>query len=279
MPTWRPTSKARPCSSQPKNQGLTEFLPVSSSGHLILVPWFFGWEEHGLAFDVGLHVGTTLALLVYFWRDWARMAFAAAGDLRRHAHHVRAHSPDAQLVWYILIGSVPAGLAGILFGDAIEEHVRQPWLIAVMLVLVGLVMLVTDRRARRERTLGSITVTDAILVGIAQAIALIPGVSRSGATISVGLARGLDREAAARFAFLLGTPAFVGAAILKLPDLAGSSGSEYGQLGVGLTVSALTGILVIHFLMRFLRRYGLVPFVVYRFGLAALVAVVGLARM
>jgi undecaprenyl-diphosphatase len=247
-------------------QGLTEFLPVSSSGHLILVPWFFNWPDQGLAFDVGLHLGTLLALLLYFWRDWVGMARSTLGDLRARTP-TSALSPQSRLLGLIVIGSVPAGVAGLLFNDWIEANVREPWLVAVLLIVMGFAMLAAEAVSQRTRTMGQIGLLDAVLIGAAQACALIPGVSRSGATISMGLVRNLDREAAARFAFLLGTPAFVGAALLKSQDLAAESSSELGALAAGFACSFITGIAVIHFLLRFLRQRSLMTFVVYRWGL------------
>ena len=255
-------------------QGLTEFLPISSSGHLILIPRLFGWEDQGLAFDVGLHVGTMLALLAYFWRDWWRMGISTLGDMGRERVNVRAYRPDSRLLLLIVLGSVPAGVVGLLFSDWIEEHVRQAWLVAVMLAVAGTVMLIADRFSERMRHMHSLGVRDAVLIGLAQATALIPGVSRSGATMSMALFLHLRRDDAARFAFLLGTPAFVGAALLKLGDLSGQSGNEWGQLAVGLATSAVVGFLVIHYLLRFLRTRTLLTFVVYRYAVAAITLVV-----
>ncbi len=251
-------------------QGLTEFLPVSSSGHLILVPALFKWPDQGLAFDVALHLGTLLALLVYFARDWARMATTGAADAFRHRLDVRSYDDHSRLLLLIALGSIPAAIVGILFDDWIEENVRQAWLVAVMLAGVGAIMFVADRRARLNRRLDSIGPVDAILIGLAQACALIPGVSRSGATITVGLFRGFSRDSAARFAFLLGTPAFLGAGLLKLPDITEASGSEWGELAAGFACATVVGFLSIHYLLRFLRTNTLIPFVVYRFGVAAI---------
>jgi undecaprenyl-diphosphatase len=255
-------------------QGLTEFLPVSSSGHLILVPWFFGWDDQGLAFDVGLHIGTLLALLLYFWREWRGMLTSAWRDARLRTPRT-ALAPQSRLFWLIVAGSVPTAIAGGLFNRQIEDHLREPWLIGVLLIVVGGVMLLADRLSRRKRALPDLNLRDALLIGTAQAIALLPGVSRSGATISMGLARHLDREAAARFAFLLGTPAFVGAALLESGDLLTGSAGGYGEMAIGLAASFVTGIAVIHFLLRFLRTRSLLTFVVYRWvlGVVTLVAV------
>lgn len=259
-------------------QGVTEFLPVSSSGHLILIPALFNWPDQGLAFDVGLHLGTLTALLVYFWRDWWGMATSALRDLARHGARVRLHRSESQLLWLIALGTIPAGVAGLLLDDWIEENVRQPWLVAAMLASVGAVMFVADRRARLQRTVADIGVVDAAIVGVAQACALIPGVSRSGATITAGLFRGLSRGDSARFAFLLGTPAFVGAALVKAPDLAESDG-QLLELGFGFGCSAFVGLLAIHFLLRLLRTRTLVPFVLYRFGVAAVTLVIAGIRI
>lgn len=250
-------------------QGLTEFLPISSSGHLVLVPKLFGWDDQGLAFDVGLHVGTMLALLAYFWRDWLRMAVATVGDVVRERRHVSAYGDDSHLFLLIALGSIPAAAVGLLFADWFEEHAREPWLVAVMLAVMGTVMLIADRISRRDRTMSTISVRDAVIIGLAQAIALIPGVSRSGATMSAGLFLNLSRDTAARFAFLLGTPAFAGAAFVEAGNLSGQSGSAWAQLIIGLVTSAVVGVLVIHYLLRFLRTRSLLPFVSYRYGVAA----------
>lgn len=260
-------------------QGLSEFLPISSSGHLILVPALFRWPDQGLSFDVGLHLGTLLALLLYFWRDWVTMFRSGLVDLKVNQLQMRRYRPESQLLWLLALGSVPAAVAGLVFNHWIEENVRQPWLIAITLAAVGTIMLVADRRSRRDREIGSIGVADAVLIGLAQACALIPGVSRSGATMSMGLFRNLSRDAAARFAFLLGTPAFVGAAALKSKDLAGSSGREFGELAIGFTCSAIVGFVVIHLLLRYLRTRSLLPFVVYRYGVAALTLLIAAIRV
>ena len=260
-------------------QGLSEFLPISSSGHLILVPALFKWPDQGLSFDVGLHIGTLAALLVYFWRDWFTMISSGLRDLGRHGFRMREYERPSQLLWLLALGSVPAVVVGLLFNDWLEENMRQPWLIALTLAGVGTVMLFAERLGRRERTIGSIGVRDAILIGLAQACALVPGVSRSGATMSVGLFRGLDRDSAARFAFLLGTPAFVGAALLKAKDLGGESSRELAQLGVGMAVSAVVGFAAIHLLLRYLRTRSLMPFIYYRYAVAVITLVIAAIRV
>ena len=260
-------------------QGLSEFLPISSSGHLILVPALFKWPDQGLAFDVGLHIGTLLALLGYFWRDWWRMGTAWLRDVRSHQLRLREHSEHSQLLWLIVLGSVPTAVVGILFNDWIEENLRQPWLVAIALAGVGAVMLVADRRSKCERELGSLNAVDVVLIGLAQSVALFPGVSRSGATLTMGLFRDFTRAAAARFAFLLGTPAFVGAAVLELSDLNTLSNEDTLELLIGFAFSAVVGFLVIHYLMRFLRTHTLMPFILYRFGVAALTLIIGAIRV
>lgn len=260
-------------------QGLTEFLPISSSGHLILVPALFRWPDQGLAFDVGLHLGTLLALLVYFWRDWYVMFLQGFRDFRAHTLRVASYGPESRLLALLALGSIPTAIVGLLFEDSIEENVRQPWLVAIMLAVVGTVMLIADRRSRLDRTSGDVGVKDILLIGLAQATALIPGVSRSGATITMGLFRHLTRNDAARIAFLLGTPAFVGAGALQASELFGGEDISTGPLIAGFATSAVVGFLAIHFLLRYLRTRSLLPFVLYRYGAAALTLVIALIRV
>jgi undecaprenyl-diphosphatase len=260
-------------------QGLSEFLPISSSGHLILVPALFKWPDQGLSFDVGLHVGTLVALLAYFARDWVRMLSAGLRDLGSNGLRLRLHRRESQFLWLLALGSVPAAAVGLFFNSWLEEHVRQPWLIAITLAAVGTAMLLAERFGRRSRGLDSIGKRDAVVIGLAQACALVPGVSRSGATMTAGLWLDLDRDSAARFAFLLGTPAFMGAALLKSKDLSGESSRALGDLAVGATVSALVGFAAIHFLMRYLRSRSLLPFVLYRYGVAAFTLVIAALRV
>ena len=260
-------------------QGLAEFLPISSSGHLILVPALFKWPDQGLSFDVGLHVGTLLALLLYFWRDWLRMIRSGLLDLKDHGLVMRKYTEDSQLLWLLALGSVPAAVVGVLFNHWFEQNVRQAWLVALTMGGVGFILFLADRIGRRERTLSSLGVLDAVIIGCAQACALVPGVSRSGATMSAAMFRNFGRSDAARFAFLLGTPAFIGAALLKSKDLAHESSRQWGELGVGFVFSAVVGFLVIHWLLRFLRTRSLVPFAVYRWGVAILTLVIAGLRV
>lgn len=260
-------------------QGLTEFLPVSSSGHLILVPALFKWPDQGLAFDVGLHLGTLVALLLYFWRDWWVMATCGLRDLGQHSLRFRKYQPESQLLWLIVLGSVPTAIVGLLFNDWFEANVRQAWLVALTLAVVATIMLIADRTTSDSRTVRDIGIRDAVFIGVAQACALVPGVSRSGATISMALFRDFRRNDAARFAFLLGTPAFVGAALFKAADLRSEMDGDFAQLAVGFLASAFVGLAVIHFLLRYLQTRNLVPFVMYRYGAAILTLVIAAARV
>jgi undecaprenyl-diphosphatase len=259
-------------------QGLAEFLPISSSGHLILVPWLLGWPEHGLTFDLALHLGTSAALLVYFWRDWINLARAV---LRGLTDAKARASTEWRLAWYIVLGCLPAAIVGVLFEDAIEATFRQPILIASLLIVFGLVLLAADRMGARSRELGRITMTDAIVIGLAQVLALMPGVSRSGITMTAGLFRGLDRAAAARFSFLLSAPITIAAALYKLRVLLKEppTGAETVAFIAGAAVAAIVGALAIGFLLRFLQRQPVDVFVWYRIAAGALViAVVLLGR-
>lgn len=257
-------------------QGLTEFAPVSSSGHLILVPWLFRWsilsnESLNKTFDVALHVGTFVGALAYFWRDIAKYLAAWARSIRRRA----VSTIDERLAWFLVIGTIPGALIGALFEDTIEEKLGQPWLIAVMLAGFGIVLYLVDRRARQGRGLDDLTLRDALLIGLAQAVALQPGVSRSGVTITAARGVGLGREAAARFSFLLSLPIIGGAGVYK--GLRLISGSEQmppgfgGKFAWGMVASAISGFAVIWGLLSYLRRRDFAPFVLYRLAAAAFV--------
>jgi undecaprenyl-diphosphatase len=242
-------------------QGLAEFLPISSSAHLILTPWFFGWPDPGLTFDVALHFGTLIAVAAYFWRDWLRLLAAAP----------RPRTPDGRLFWLLMVGAIPGGIAGVLLDDLAERALRAPLLIAGALALMGLVLLVADRWGRHERELHDIGLVDALLIGASQALAIVPGVSRSGITIAVARARGLERAAAARFSFLVGSPIILGAALFKLRDILRAPGVLSGPFLAGVAMAAVVGAITIGVLLRYVQRSGLGIFVVYRLLLAALV--------
>ena len=249
-------------------QGLSEFLPISSSGHLILVPHFLGWTDQGLAFDVAVHVGTLLAVVAYFRRQLFAMARAWFGSFAGGGM-----TPDARLAWCIVVGTIPVGIVGLLFSDLIEKMLRNPLFVAGTLSVFGLLMWLADRLGARKRDEYSVGWRDAILIGCAQALALMPGTSRSGVTMTMARSLGLTREAAARFSFLLAVPGIALAGGYELLQLLGEpDGSvDWSMMSLGLVVSAVTGYLCIHWLLKFIGRIGLAPFAFYRFALAALI--------
>ena len=268
-------------------QGLTEFLPVSSTAHLWLFPWLLGWKDPGLTFDVALHAGTLLAVLVYFWRYWVEMARLAAGLGGSGAAAPNAgatgHSASAdlrenpRLLWYLAIATIPGALAGWRFEHAAEEQLRSPIIIGTALIVIGLFMWAGDWLGRRERDLGHVGLLDSFLVGVAQALAVIPGVSRSGVTMTAGLFRKMKRETAARFSFLLSTPLIAGAALKKGLEIrhAGLPHDMRLPFLCGALVSALVGYLVIAVLIRYLERRTFKVFVVYRLVLGVILLVLG----
>ncbi|HET7767250.1 MAG TPA: undecaprenyl-diphosphatase UppP [Chloroflexota bacterium] len=252
-------------------QGLTEPLPVSSSAHLILLPWLLGWQEHSLTFDVALHMGTLAALLLVFWKDWLDLARAWLPG---------GAAVDRRMGLGLVAGTLPAAVIGLLFEDVIESSLRSPSLIAVVMVIASLLIFAADRLGRRRLSEEALSVPRALVIGAAQALALMPGVSRSGATISAGLALGLTREAAARYAFLLATPVTAGAGVFKLRDLleTGVPPDERAAFIAGITTSFVVGLFAIRFLLQYLRRYSLIAFVVYRVALALLVLALSFIR-
>jgi len=262
-------------------QGLTEFLPVSSSGHLILVPYLFGWADPfitSLAFSVMLHLGTLVALLVYFRADWLRLIPAGLAALRDRSF---AGDPDRKLAWLLVAATVPAAVVGFLFSDIFETGIREPALVAGTLVLGGVILFIADAVGGERRTVSDVTLPIATGIGVAQALALIPGISRSGISISAGRFAGLDRPSAARFAFLLATPITAGAIVFEARKLlTGEAGVpvETSALVVGLVASLVSGFAAIHFMLRYLRTRSLRIFVWYRFALAAIVVVVLVTR-
>src|SRR6185437_6604927 len=257
-------------------QGLTEFLPVSSSGHLIIVPALLGWDDpfiDSLAFSVMLHMVTLVALLVYFRDDWLRLIPAGLGAIRDRS---LGTDPDRKLAWLLVVATIPAVIAGVLLNDTIETAFRQPRLVAVTLVLGAAILFLADRLGSRSRQIESIGFPFAFGIGAAQALALIPGVSRSGISISAGLFGGLDRESAARFAFLMATPITAGAGLWELRKvLTGEAGVAIPivPLLAGMLAALVFGLLAIAVLLRYLRTHGLGVFIVYRLALAAVVLV------
>jgi undecaprenyl-diphosphatase len=258
-------------------QGLTEFLPISSSAHLILLPRWLGWADPGLAFDVALHSGTLVAVVLYFLKDWIELILAGFGfNYPRGASAARVQH-NRRLFWYLVIGTIPGAIVGFLFEKRIEESLRSPVPIAIAAMALGAVMWYADYAGRKDRPMEQTNFGDAISVGIAQALALFPGVSRSGITITESLFRGLTREASARFSFLLSTPIIAGAAAVELPKLvrlhhAGQMELPLSTLIISIAVSAVVGYSVIAFLLRYLQTKTLKIFVYYRFvfGIVAL---------
>ncbi len=254
-------------------QGATEFIPVSSTGHLIIVPWLFGWDDPGLTFDLATHVGTLVALLWFFWRDWAGIASSVAQWLIAPTRCSPQVKQTARMGLWILVGCIPAAIAGVLFNHIVEEKLRNPVIIAAATGLIAFVMLAADRLGRKERLFASTKLTDWAGIGLAQALALVPGVSRSGITISAGLGLGLERESAARCSFLLSAPVIAGAAALHLHK-AVSQGLSTAQIQMFLVASAaaaVVGYICIRFLLNFLRTRGLAVFVYYRIILAVII--------
>jgi undecaprenyl-diphosphatase len=259
-------------------QAATEFLPVSSTAHLILVPWLMGWEDHGLLFDIALHLGTLLAVLVYFAKTWIRLLFLALG---RRVLAPDPGDPDRdlyanpKLFWYLVAATFPAGIAGLLLKDYVETVFRSPFVVGFMLIAIGLVLAWAERAGTFRRDLGHVSFLDAMIIGCAQAVALIPGTSRSGITISAALFRGVERAAAARFSFLLSSPIILGATAKTAFDVWGQGGiPPEMQLAflTGIAVSAVSGYAVIALFIRYLQTRTLRIFIYYRiiFGIIVL---------
>jgi len=249
-------------------QGLTEFLPVSSTAHLILLPWFLGWPDPGLAFDVALHLGTLIALLIYFRAEWIALTLSALGILRG-----RTQSPDARMAMLIVIATIPGAVAGALLEHRVEDAFRAPQLIAVMLIVMALVLVVAEIVGHREKTLDEISWGDAIGVGIAQAFAIVPGVSRSGSTITAGLFLSMKRDAAARFSFYLSAPIIAGAIANQTLHIvkSGLGVEQMTAFVVGIISSGIVGYAAIAFLMRYLQTHNTFLFVFYRILLGIVV--------
>ncbi len=255
-------------------QGLTEFLPVSSTGHLLLLPQLFGWKDpfiDSLLFSVMLHVGTLVALLVYFWRDWFRLIPAGLAAIRDRS---LAGDPDRKLAWLIVITIIPGGILGALGNDFFETNVRQPGLVAILFVVGAGIIWIADRWGSQRRQMQDLGFGGAFGIGLAQAVALLPGISRSGISISAGLFAGLDRESATRFSFLMSAPIIAGAALWEGRKLfTGDAGvrPEASLLVAGIAAAFVAGMLAISFLLGYVRRHSLTIFVVYRLLAAAVV--------
>lgn len=248
-------------------QGLGEFLPISSSAHLVLVPWIMGWQYAGLTFDVALHVGTLFSVVFFFWKDWFKMLTDALG---------RRGTVEGKLFWYLLAATIPGALIGFLLEDYAETLFRQPLLVGILLMLMGVLLYWADKSFPVRKKLAGVTFSDSMLIGLSQAFAILPGVSRSGVTMTAGRLMGLDRETAARFSFLLSTPIIAGAGILKFSELSLSDINT--PFITGVLVSATTGFLAIKLLLKYLTRNSFGIFVWYRLIVGAVVVVLALIR-
>jgi undecaprenyl-diphosphatase len=245
-------------------QALTEFLPISSTAHLVLIPWLFGWKDGGLTFDVALHAGTLVAVIIYFFQDWVQIIAQGFG---LHFGRDQDLKQNRNLLWLLAIASIPIGIIGYLFDKQADTTWRQPYVIGTMLIVVGIVMWIAEKRRIGSKSMSTIQMSDGIAVGLAQAVSVIPGTSRSGATISAGLFRNMNRETAARFSFLLSTPAIAAAVAKKFWDVHKEGGIPADMkvpIVVGIAVSGVLGAIVIAFFLRYLRRSSLMPFVWYR---------------
>ena len=274
-------------------QGATEFIPISSSAHLIIVPWLFGWSDPALtslSFDVALHLGTLAAVLVFFFADWVRLVKAVWLSIRERKIGA---DPDRRLAWFVVIGTIPGGVAGVLFESKIDKLFHQPGVpiqpqamivMALIIAWLGAMLLLAERLARHLKNLDSITLKDVLLIGLSQALAVFPGVSRSGSTITAGLGLGLNREAAAKFSFLLSAPIIAGAGLKSLWEV--FSGVKTGAVAradlvlfpVGILAAAISGYFCIRFLLKYLQNHPVDVFVYYRWVLAVLIVIVALVR-
>ncbi len=252
-------------------QGLGEFLPISSSAHLILTPWLFGWEDQGLAFDVALHWGTLIAVVAYFRLDIWHLFKGFLHTLRKSTRDLQAN-PYQKLSWLIILATIPAAIIGKLLETQVETSFRNPLLIAATLAVVGIILLIADKVGSKTKNLNHTTWGNALVIGLSQAAAIIPGISRSGATMIAGLFQGLTRQDAARFSFLMSVPIILGAGVLKLPDIAQIE--NHGQVLVGFVTSAVFGFLSIKFLLKYIANRSFAIFTWYRLALAALIIIV-----
>lgn len=251
-------------------QGLTEFLPISSSAHILIVSQLFGWEDPGAAFTAVTQIGTETAVIIYFRKDiwriistWTRSLFTA--ELRS--------SIDARMGWYVILGTIPIGILGFIFQDQIETVARNLWLVACTLIGFGIILGIADRVGRKVKTLDDLTLRDGVLYGMAQSLALIPGVSRSGATISGGLFLGYDRAAATRYAFLLAIPAVMASGLFEATKIADQDVVSWGPTIVATVIAFAVGYAVIAWLIRYITTNSYLPFVIYRIGLGVLMLV------
>ena len=254
-------------------QGLSEFLPISSSAHLALTPWFFGWESGGLAFDVALHIGTLVAVAWYFRREWFALAKSAVSIVRQRA----VRTTDEWRLVFLIVATIPAAIAGLTVQDLAETTFRSPLLIAINLMVMGVLLWLIDRYARRDRPLDRMSLRDAVTIGFIQCLALLPGVSRSGSTITGARLLGFDRQAAAVFSFLMSFPVTLAAAVLKAPD-AFTPGTDATTILIGIAAAAVSSWLAIAVLLRFVSRHSFGVFAAYRLVLGVIVLATLAAR-
>jgi undecaprenyl-diphosphatase len=250
-------------------QGLGEFLPISSSAHLVLAPWLLKWADPGLTFDIALHIGTLIAIVIYFWKDWLKLLSKGL---------TRPKEREGKLFWYLVLATIPGALIGFLFEHIAETVFRNPILIACMLILLGVILYVVDRKGKKQIDVEHITLKTSFLVGLSQALAIIPGVSRSGITMTTALALGMTREGAARFSFLLSAPIILGAALVKVPKVIANPAMIDASFLAGMAMACIAGLASIGFLLRYVQTKTFLPFVIYRFALGALVLAVAFYR-
>ncbi len=256
-------------------QGLGEFLPISSSAHLILTPWLFGWPDQGLAFDVALHWGTLLAVVTYFYKDIWLLAKGFIHSLIPSTRDFQSNTYQ-KLSWLIVVATIPAAIVGKLLESEVETAFRNPLLIAATLSVVGVVLLLADKYGDKVKTLSDAKWVNALFIGIGQALAIVPGISRSGATITAGLLQGFTRQDAAKFSFLMSVPIILGAGVLKLPEIAGIE--NHAQLIVGFISSTVFGFLAIKYMLKYISNRSFAIFTWYRLILAAVIVIVYLIR-
>lgn len=249
-------------------QGLGEFLPISSTAHLILLPYFTGWPDPGLSFDVALHLGTLIAVIAFFWKDWLDILFSGWNSFKKEG----INGFKTQPLYYLIIATIPGVIFGLLLDKKAETVFRSPLLIAIALIVAGAILYWTDKKYQGSKNIGNISLRDSVIVGLSQALAVIPGFSRSGMTISAGLYRGLNKISAAKFSFLLSTPIIMGAAVLKLPHLI-RDGLDSSTI-IGILSSAIFGYLAIKYLLKFLEKYGYAIFFWYRLLLGIIVLLI-----
>ena len=252
-------------------QGLGEFLPISSSGHLVLTPWILGFSDPGLVFDVALHGGTLVAVVAYFWKDWINILKLAFQNNSKFQIPNSKVNYSSNFLWFLVAATIPGILAGIFLEKAAETFFRNPLLIAFNLFFFGLLLFLFDKYGKKKKNVGKIDLRDAVIIGLSQALAIMPGVSRSGITITTALGRGFDRVASARFSFLLATPIIFGATVYKLPEL--FQGGISAGFWIGTLVAALSGYLAIKYLIKFVEKVSYKIFFWYRLALALAIAI------